>query len=165
MDAESSKAIRQRLVKHLKGGQAFSPINQVIEKVPFDKLGIVPDGLPYSFYQLFYHIQISQADILEYCRDENYQTPNWPDDYWPKQTKPASKEKWQDLVSTYLEEREQFCNLILDENNSLLEPFASNPEHNLLRQSQLIIEHTSYHAGQLFVIYRLLKKTGSTADR
>jgi hypothetical protein len=84
--------IKQQLVTHLKGGKAFSPFDTVLDKMPVDKIGIVPDGLPYSFYQQFAHIQIAQSDILEYCRDDNYEAPNWPDDYWPDSPESENKD-------------------------------------------------------------------------
>ena len=147
--------IKQQLIKHLNGGQAFSPIDKVVKEMPFDKIGLVPDGLPYSFYQLLYHIRVAQLDILEYCRDDDYQNPDWPDDYWPEETVPADPTEWQKLIDDYFEERQEFCDMIQDPESDLLEPFKSNSEHNLLRQAELIIEHTAYHTGQLYVLFRL----------
>lgn len=155
---EDQTRIKQQLVTHLKGGKAFSPIDTVLEKMPFDKIGTVPDGLPYSFYQQFAHIQIAQSDILEYCRNDNYKTPNWPDDYWPANPEPENKGEWKNLIDTYFEERKAFCDLLLNEETQLLAPFKSNENHTMLRQAQLIIEHTSYHTGQLYIIHRLLEK-------
>lgn len=148
--------IINQLLKHLKGGQAFSPIDKVLEEMPYDKIGIVPDGLPYSFYQLFYHIRIAQLDILEYCKDEDYEAPNWPDDYWPDDRAPANENEWKSLINDYFRERKEFCNLISTPETDLLKPFEANEDHNLLRKAELIIEHTSYHTGQLYVIYRLV---------
>lgn len=148
--------LRKRLVSHLKGGQAFSSLDKIIEKVSFDEIGIVPEGLPYSFYQQFYHIRISQLDILDYCREKNYEAPDWPDDYWPETTAPADKNEWKLLIKNYVNERDEFCDFIMDSTNHLFDPFKANPDHNLFREAQLVIEHTAYHTGQLYIIYRLL---------
>lgn len=150
--------IKQRLVKHIEGGQAFSPIDKVLDEMPFDKVGIVSDGLPYSFYQLFAHIRIAQLDILEYCTSDDYEAQQWPDDYWPDEPAPASREAWNELTEAYFSERQKFCDLILSPDTDLLEPFEANKDHNLLRQAELIIEHSAYHIGQLYVIYRLLNE-------
>jgi hypothetical protein len=148
--------IKQQLIKHLNGGQAFSPIDKVLDQMPFEKIGIVPDGLPYSFYQLFAHIRIAQLDILEYCTLDDYSAGNWPDDYWPDDQAPESREAWNELTDYYFSERKEFCDLILDPGSDLMKPFEANKEHNLLRQAELIIEHTAYHTGQLYIVYRLL---------
>lgn len=150
--------IKQQLNKHLVGGQAFSPIDKVLDEMPFDKIGIITDGLPYSFYQLFAHIRIAQLDILEYCTRDDYKAQNWPDDYWPDESAPASQEVWNELTESYFSERQEFCDLILSPETDLMEPFKSNKDHNLLRQAELIIEHTAYHTGQLYVIFRLLNE-------
>lgn len=153
---EDQKKLRKQLVNHLKGGQAFSTIDNIVKEIPFPKIGIVPGGLPYSFYQQFYHIRIAQLDILDYCRYENYITPNWPDDYWPETPDPADEDEWNTLVLNYFDERREFCGLILDPSCDLFKPFTSNPDHNLFREAQLVIEHTAYHTGQLYILYRLL---------
>ena len=157
MDSDQENELRNRLVQHLKGGNAFTPVDKLIEKMPFHQLGIVPEGLPYSFYQLFYHIWHAQHDILTYCLSDDYQAPEWPDDYWPGKTAPENEREWQQLVSRYFNDREALSDLIQDVSNDLLRAFLQNPNHNLFREVQLVIEHTAYHIGQLYVIYRLLK--------
>lgn len=156
MPSTENQQLRKRLVRHLKGGEAFSPIDQVLERVPFHQVGIVPVGLPYSFYQQFWHIRFAQYDILEYCHAQAYQAPEWPDDYWPKEAAPEDEKAWEDLKSNYFRERQEFCELILNSSNDLFAPFESDSDHTLLRQAELVIEHTAYHAGQLYLMARLL---------
>jgi len=153
---ENQTLIKQQLVKHINGGQAFAPIDTVLDNMAFEKIGTVPDGLPYSFYQQFYHIWYAQSDILEYCRIDDYEAPNWPDDYWPEKTGPENEDEWGRLINTYFDEREEFCDLLLSDDTQLMAPFKSNESHNMLRQAELIIEHSAYHTGQLFIIHRLL---------
>ncbi len=148
--------LREQLVGHLKGGNAFSPIEKVVEDVPFEKVGIVPDGLPYSFYQQFYHLWYAQKDIIDYCQDDDYEAGNWPDDYWPENKAPKDEKEWENLIEKFFNERDQFCDYLMDSSNDLFEPFSQNENHNLLREAELIIEHNAYHIGQLYVIKRLL---------
>ncbi|MDZ7772650.1 MAG: DinB family protein [Balneolaceae bacterium] len=156
MPTEEDQALRKRLVRHLNGGEAFSPIDRVLERVSLHQVGIVPDGLPYSFYQQFWHIRFAQYDILEYCRGSAYQAPEWPDDYWPEVTAPESGEEWKKLKERYFEDRRDLREMILDPSNDLFKPFASDHDHTLLREAELVIEHTAYHTGQLYVIERLV---------
>lgn len=150
--------IKYQLVKHLKGGHAFSPIEAVLEKIRFENLDIRRDGLPYSFYQQFAHIRIAQLDILEYCTKDDYESPDWPDDYWPEEPEPESRKAWDNLKRDYFTERDAFCDLIHRPDTDLMKPLEANNDHNLLRQAGLIIEHTAYHTGQLYIIYRLLNR-------
>lgn len=153
---ESSTGLKKQLIGHLKGGHAFMPIDEMLPKIGFKNIGKRPAGLPYSFYELFYHIRFTQLDILEYCRDKDYCEHNWPTDYWPSEQAPAKEEVWEDLKSKYFEEREELANLILLKEIELSGHVPSNEKHSYFREILLVIEHTSYHSGQLLILLRHL---------
>lgn len=148
--------MREQLVKHLNGGEAFTPLEEFIDEIPFEKLGERPEGLPYSFYELFYHIVFAQKDIVEFSISGSYETSTWPDDYWSKEQAPADEQAWSKLKDEYFEDRKLFADFLLDENNDLLKPVKNGKTQSLLRETMLIIEHTAYHSGELLVILRLL---------
>ena len=54
----ADQALKEQLLKHLKGGEAFMPVSELLEKISFKKSGKRPVGLPYSFYEIFYHFII-----------------------------------------------------------------------------------------------------------
>ena len=152
----NSPEYRQQLINHLRGGEAFMPIDELVDKVPFEILGERPSELPYSFYEIFYHIKYAQKDILEFCTADSYKTPNWPDDYWPGATAPENEVTWKKMKSDYFKEREEFASFILEESNDLLSPVKNAKDQSLLREAMLVVEHTAYHTGQLLIISRLL---------
>jgi uncharacterized damage-inducible protein DinB len=156
MNTQADIQLREQLIKHLQGGQAYMPLKHMLKEIPFDQLGIKPDGLPYSLYQQFYHIRLAQHDILEFSRNPEYESPDWPENYWPKQQAPADEQEWKQLVEGYFDERQQLCDLISDTGNDLFTPFPHGSGQTLLREALLVIEHTSYHTGQLLLILRLL---------
>lgn len=156
MKNNSDYNLRISLTNHLKGGQAFATVGNLLQKVSYDHLGIIPAGLPYSFYQVFWHVRFAQLDILEYCTRDEYITPEWPEDYWPGRQAPEDREEWSSLKKSYFDERDNLCSLISNTSNDLFAPLPQHPEHNLFRQIQLVVEHTAYHTGQLHIIYRLL---------
>ena len=65
-----NRQIKAQLIKHLEGGEAFMPLKELLNEIPFEKLGERPGNLPYSFFELFYHIWFAQKDILDYCKAE-----------------------------------------------------------------------------------------------
>ena len=147
------------LKKHLLGGEAFIPITEVISEIPFQKVGERPFSLPYSCYELLYHITYAQKDILDYCISADYKTPKWPDDYWPSKTAPENTIEWEQLQKKYIEDRKQLEHLIDDK--ELTTEVSLESKHTLLRELLLVIEHTAYHTGQLVVLARLLNQYSS----
>lgn len=147
---------RDQLVKHLEGGLAFASIESFLDAIPFEKVGVRPGGLPYSFYEILYHLAFAQKDILEYTISKDYISRDWPDEYWPGTPEPPSEEAWEDLKSDYFEDRRVLKDYLLDEDNDLNGSVVNSEEHTILREVLLLIEHTAYHTGQLVIIQRLL---------
>src|ERR1700722_6833872 len=85
-----------QLVALLDGGQAHASFADAVRDFPAQLRGVVPDGLPYSAWQLLEHMRIAQRDILDFSAPPTggYQAMAWPDAYWPKQREPASPEAW-----------------------------------------------------------------------
>lgn len=156
MNTEKDQQLREQLIKHLQGGQAFLPVEKMLNEITFDQLGIIPEGIPYSFYQQFYHMRIAQYDILEFSRNPEYESPDWPDDYWPEQPAPTDEQAWKQLVDAYFEERQQLCDLIANPDHDFFAPIPHGSGQTLLREAILVVEHSAYHSGQLLLILRLL---------
>ncbi|GAB2771562.1 DinB family protein [Salinimicrobium soli] len=150
------KELKKIVAQHLKGGHAFMPVDDMLEKIPFNKIGISPVGLPYSFYELFSHMQFAQNDILDYCLRKDYKEAKWPDDYWPGKVAPENEQEWEQLKKAFFEDRKALEELLTSEDSTLIDPVPSNPQHSLMREVLLVIEHTAYHSGQLLILLRHL---------
>ncbi len=158
----NEQQLKEIMASHLSMGQAFMAIDKIITKMPFKKMGIRPANLPYSFYELFYHIQYAQKDILEYCLSDKYEAPSWPEDYWPKESCPEKEEDWEDLKKEYLTTREKIRQLVLSPDHALTDNVVNQSEestenHTFFREVLLVIEHSAYHTGQLLLLARLLE--------
>lgn len=152
--------LRQQLKGLLDGGQAHATFDQAVKDMPAKLQGAVPDGLPYSAWQLLEHLRIAQRDILDFSRnhDGSYRELKWPDDYWPKQAEPPSADAWQKSVAQIRADRQSFERLLDstdDENLVMTFPWAKSGQ-NLLRQTFLIADHEAYHVGELVLLRRLL---------
>lgn len=151
------KSIRERLVKQLEGGEAFMPVTEVLKKISYEDINTRPSNLPYSFYELFFHILFTQKDIVKFTCSDDYTAPKWPDYYWPKDKSCKSTKEWENLLADYLIDRERLKNFVLDEDNKLDQPVKNGKgDQTLLREVLLVIEHNAYHTGQLLIILRLL---------
>lgn len=151
------RKIRERLAKHLEGGEAFMPITKMLGKISFEDINTRPSNLPYSFYELFFHIAYTQKDIVKFTCSDDYTEPKWPEYYWPREKVCRSKEDWESLKAEYTTDRERLKDFLLDDSNNLTESVKNGEgEQTLLREALLVIEHSAYHTGQMMVLLRLL---------
>lgn len=149
--------LKKQLKALLDGGQAHAKLDDAVAGVPFDVQGKVPEGLPYSPWQLLEHIRIAQKDILEFSdnSDGSYKELKWPDDYWPKSPEPHDDKAWGESVKALKKDRAAFEKLLAE--RDLVEPFSwGDGSQNLLREAFLITDHEAYHTGELVMARRLL---------
>jgi hypothetical protein len=154
LDAE----LRKQLGALLDGGQAHAKFEDAVKDFPVKLRGVVPDGLPYSAWQILEHIRITHRDILNFSAPPTggYHGIKWPDAYWPKEAAPADAKAWEHSVAEVLVDRDKFKKLLARPNVDLYKPFLWGEGQNLLREALLIGDHTAYHVGELIVLRRLL---------
>lgn len=157
MNEAQNNYTRQQLIKHIIGGEAFLTIDEMLKKIPFEKVGIKQKGLPYSLWQQFYHLKYAQYDILDFCRNPEYKAPEWPKEYWPNDPAPANQEEWENIKNKFFKERKEFTELLLDPSNDLFQAFQHGSGQTLFREALLVIEHNAYHTGQILAIMRVLE--------
>lgn len=157
MSIENRKVIVEELITLISKGNAHASLEDAVAGVNLDLLAVIPEGLPYGLWQLVEHIRITQWDILEFCKGPDHQSPKWPDEYWPPAGGTVSKDKWEETLASIRKDREEFFELLRDEQKDLYEPFTYGDGQNLFREALLIADHNSYHLGEIIVVRRLLK--------
>jgi hypothetical protein len=153
---EQDKTLREHLVKLIRGGQAFQPIEVLLQGLTVAIAGKSVPELPYTIWQLTDHMRFTLQDILEFTRNPNYTEPTWPDDYWPKEKAPANQAALSESIKAIQTGMEEMIQLVQDPTNDLYKPFPHGNGQTLLREALLVAEHNAYHLGQIMVIRRLL---------
>jgi len=158
-ESEFSKALRKQLQALLDGGQAHATFDEAVKDFPARLRGVVPEGLPYSAWQILEHLRIVQRDILDFSRntDGSYKERKWPQDYWPKSAEPDDEGAWERSIGQIRADRDAFEKLLkASDDTALVTPFAWGAGQSLLREALLIADHDSYHIGELVVVRRLV---------
>jgi hypothetical protein len=101
-------------------------------------------------------MRIAQWDILEFSRDPQHRSPEWPDGYWPDSPGPPAPEAWDRSVERFQSDLEEMVARIRDRESRLFAPFPWGDGQTLLREALLVADHNAYHLGQLVVVRRLL---------
>jgi uncharacterized damage-inducible protein DinB len=153
---KSDGPVRNQLSRLLAWEDAHVGFDTAIADMPEDLRGKQPAGLPYSAWQLLEHLRRAQRDILEFCRNANYQELTWPDDYWPSSPAPPSPAAWDESVRQFREDREALQQLAADPNVDLATRIPHGNGQTYLRELVLAADHAAYHIGQLVVVRRLL---------
>ncbi len=149
-------ALRVQLASYLDWREAHADFDAAVDGVPADKRGVAPAGLPHSPWQLLEHLRITQHDILDFCVNPQYREMKWPDDYWPASASPPSPQAWEKSVSAYRRDREAMQALARDASIDLFATIPHGSGQTYLREILLVVDHASYHIGQMVLVRRLL---------
>jgi uncharacterized damage-inducible protein DinB len=150
------ESLRKHLVKLLDWPDAHVSFDAAIDKIPAAVRGRVPDGLPWSLWQILEHLRLAQHDILDFCRNPQYEEGNFPDDYWPASAVPPSRRAWEESAAAF---RKDLAALKRLARNRAVDLFARIPHgsgQTYLRELLLVADHNAYHIGQLVAVRRAL---------
>ncbi|MGI4829075.1 MAG: DinB family protein [Janthinobacterium lividum] len=155
---QSNDPVVTQLHALLDGGNAHATLHKAAANFPEAYRGTVPDGLPYSAWQLLEHLRITQRDILNFSSPPagGYQALQWPKEYWPATAMPPDAESWNRTLAAIEADGKAFLDLLTEPGADLYKPFAWGDGQNLLREALLIADHNSYHTGELVLLRRLL---------
>jgi DinB superfamily len=150
------KMLRVQLAKVIDWNEAHADFHAAVEDFPAELRGRVPEGFPYSAWQLLEHIRLALWDILEFSRDARHKSPKWPEGYWPKTAEPPSHDAWDKSVKAVIEHLDNMRELITDPSRDLFAPLPHGTGQTLLREALLVGDHNAYHLGQLVLVRRAL---------
>lgn len=151
-----SQRIRKLLLEQLEGKNAHADFDQATQGITYKQAGINVERVPHTIWDLIEHIRIGQEDILEFCKNPDYEAIEWPDDYWPVSSSPDSKDEFEESIQQVREGIEEMKALIRDPKNDLQTEFDHGEGQTLFREAMLIVDHNAYHIGQIVLIRRLL---------
>jgi uncharacterized damage-inducible protein DinB len=152
----NEKALREQLQKALSGHEAHADWKTAMAGLPVSQRGAKPAGAPHSAWELLEHVRIAQRDILEFCRNPKHISPEWPSGYWPKDSSPPDRAAWDKSVKQFQRDTKAMMALAADPKTNLFAKISHGSGQTILRETLLIIDHSSYHLGQFVLLRRLL---------
>lgn len=151
-----NKALRQHLLKMLKGNDAHVDFDTATENMPANLRGKRPNGAEHSPWEVVEHLRITQWDILEFSRNPSHKSPDFPVGYWPGTQAPPNEKTWDQTVHAFRKDLEALCELVADESTDLLATISHGDGQTVLREALLAADHNAYHLGELVLLRRLL---------
>ncbi len=150
------KALREHLLYLLGGGGAHVDFDSVIAGWPGKLRGSKPKGLPHTAWQLLEHMRIAQWDILEFSRNPNHVSPEWPEGYWPSTETPPSPAAWTKSVKAFQADLKAMMHLVNSPRRDLFARIPHGTGQTILREALLVADHNAYHLGELVYLRRSL---------
>ena len=105
-------------------------------------------------------MRICQWDILEFSRNPNHVSPEFPDGYWPSSDGPTHSDAWDQSVARFRSNLQEMIDLVADPATDLFAPIPGGDGQTILREALLVADHNAYHLGQLVFLRRCLGAWG-----
>ena len=150
-------SLRKHVLYLLRGGGAHLSFDDLVNGFPADLCNRRIEALPYTPWQVLKHMRLAQSDILEFSRDANHVSPEFPKGYWPKPDELGTAALWQKTVEEFRTDLQQMETLVEDESTDLHAKIPHGDGQTILREALLIADHNAYHLGVLAVMARLVK--------
>ncbi len=152
----TDERLRRRVIGLLQDGHAHVGFDAATDGLPAGLRGARADGVPHTPWRLVEHLRIAQWDVVRYCVDSSHVSPEFPAGYWPEGDAPPDDLAWDRAVAGYRADRAELLRIVADPGVDLLAPFPWGPDHDLLREAILAVDHEAYHLGQLVTVRRML---------
>jgi uncharacterized damage-inducible protein DinB len=153
----NEKVLRIMLTTLLEGGEAHVPAETALDKVKSSLRNVRPKENIHSVWENLEHMRIAQKDIIEYMLGPDWESPAWPEEYWPNPDEEVSDEVWNNSVNEFSEYLEKMVKIVNDPEFDLTAPLPHAPHHNYLRQAFLVADHNAYHTGQIIMVRKMLE--------
>ena len=153
---EDDKTLRAHLAKLLGWEDAHAGFDAAVDGLAAALRGKVPQGSPHSAWQILEHLRLAQKDILDFCRNPDYEEPSSMEEYWPASAAPPGEEAWDESVAAFRRDRAAMRALAEDPAIDLFAKVPRGTGQTYLRELLLVADHNAYHVGQLVLVRRLL---------
>ena len=151
------ESLRKHVLYLLRGGGAHVSFDDFINSFPAHLCNRQIEGLPYTPWQVLEHMRLAQWDILEFSRDPDHVSPEFPKGYWPKPDEAGSTALWQKTADEFRKDLQEMEALVENTSTDLHAKIPHGDGQTILREALLTADHNAYHLGVLAVMARILK--------
>jgi hypothetical protein len=153
---DEDKVVREQLLVLLRGGNAHMGIDQAVADFPIEAYNRRPPNMPYTPWHLLEHLHITQWDILEFIRNPDHKSPEWPEGYWPRQDEKADKTRWMETLEAFRSDLKALQELVADPATNPLAPLPHAPSYTILREILTVSDHNAYHIGEFAILRQVM---------
>lgn len=148
----NDRPLRDHLINVLDGRGAHIPVLEALRKFPPALRDATVPGSINSPWRLLEHMRVAQWDILEFSRNPEHESPDFPEGYWPGEDARSDEESWEKSLGGFRRDLEDMKDLVRDPTVDLLASIPHGTGQTVLREALLVADHNAYHLGQIMLI-------------
>ena len=152
----SDSALRDQLLQLLRGGHAHMSFEEAVEDFPAELLNSQPPNIPFTTWRLLEHMRLAQWDILEFIRNPEHVSPDWPEGYWPPEGAQADRQAWETSLSAFRADALALQELVANPRTDLTADLPHAPGYSILREILVVSDHNAYHIAELALLREML---------
>lgn len=152
----TDKIIREELYALLKGGNAHMGFADAVSGFPIKEINRRLPNASYTVWHLLEHMRIAQWDILEFVKNPDHVSPEFPGGYWPKPDKTATTAHWKRTIKEFSADLAAFEDLVKNPKTDFFSPIPHAGDYTIFREVLLAADHNAYHIAEIVAIRRLL---------
>lgn len=144
--------LRREVVALLESENAHMGFDEVVKDFPLDRINSKTAATPYSAWHFIEHMRIAQRDILDFIRDPDHRSPNYPDGYRPRTDAVADEKTWRQTIEGFKKDLSSLVKLAKDPKTDLFGPIPHAPKYTIFRELLVVADHNAYHLGELALL-------------
>jgi hypothetical protein len=152
----SDQVVREQLLALLIGGNAHMTFEQAVAEFPTEHFNTKPINVTYTPWHILEHLRIAQWDILEFIRNPDHVSPQWPVGYWPHPDESTDQEGWDKTISSFLSNLGSLRNIIKDPDIDLYAPIPHAADYTIFREILVVSDHNAYHIGEFAILRQVM---------
>ena len=153
---KSDDIVREQLLALLRGGHAHMSFDQAANDFPLAYVNTRPPDTPYTLWHLLEHMRLAQWDILEFIRNPDHVSPEWPAGYWPDPQAEADASQWEQTIEAFRSDLRTLENMVKNPEVDLYADLPHATGYNILREILLVSDHNAYHIGELGILRQVM---------
>jgi len=152
----TSPELRAVVLAILDAGDAHMSFDEAVDAIPACAINRRPPNVTYTPWQLLEHLRLTQWDILEYIRNPDHVSPDWPVGYWPDREATATPAELAATVAAFRADLAAIRAIVADPATDLLAPLPHTPGHTVLREVRIVADHNAYHLGEFAILRQVM---------
>jgi hypothetical protein len=152
----NDQMLRDQLAELLDGKGAHMTFEEAVTHFPDEAINQRAPRVDYTPWHLLEHLRLTQRDILEYIRQDDYEEPEWPAEYWPNRDATATPKEFRATVKGFLADRAELRAILMDPATDLFAVLPGTPGHTVLREIRIDADHNAYHVGEFAVLRQVM---------